>query len=78
MAGEVAVANQASAKSAGVVGQDFSKMLLALVLVIVTLLIIERVAPQYADAYLVIIILGWVVANSGALQVFASQLQGRL
>ncbi|HEY6022328.1 MAG TPA: hypothetical protein VIY48_21460, partial [Candidatus Paceibacterota bacterium] len=70
------VAAQASDKSAG--GMDFSKTLLALIIVIVTLLIIERTAPQYADAYIVIIILGWVVANSGALQVFASQIQGRL
>lgn len=72
------MANRASDNNVGAVGQDFSKVLLALVLVIVTLLIVERVAPQYADTYLVILILGWVVANSGALQVFASQLQGRL
>lgn len=62
----------------GAVGQDFSRVLLGLVLVILTLLVIERIAPEYADLYVVIIVLGWVVYNSGALQVFASQLQGRL
>lgn len=64
--------------SSGAVGQDFSKVLLALILIVITLLIVERVAPQYADIYVVIIILGWVVANSGALAAFSSQLQGRL
>lgn len=72
------VAPGSAKTSAGAGGQDFSKVLLALILVVITLLIVERVAPQYADIYVVIIVLGWVVANSGALAAFAGQLQGRL
>lgn len=62
----------------GSVGQEFPRFLLALVLIIISLMIVERIAPQYADVYIVIIVLGWVVANSGALSAFAGQIQGRL
>ena len=54
------------------------KIGLALLIMLVTLSLVERYAPQYADVYLILLIAGVALANSAGLSAFLSDLQGRL
>lgn len=57
---------------------DFGKILLGLLVALIVLWIIENNAPEYATLYVVILLLGVILANSNKFAVFGNQLSARL
>lgn len=57
---------------------DFGKMLLGLIVALLVLWIIEKNAPQYGTLYVVILLLGIILANANKFTVFSNQISARL
>lgn len=57
---------------------QFSNFFFALIIALVVLAIIEKIAPAYAWAYVVLVVLSIVLTQRGAVLAFAGQMQSWL
>lgn len=57
---------------------DFGKMLLGLLVALIVLWLVENNAPEYATLYVVLLLLGILLANANKFTLFSNQLSARL
>ena len=72
------VPQQPRSTGTGCGSPDFGKVILGLIVSLIVLWIIENNAEEYATGYVIVLLLGIVVANSRCVTVFANQLTARL